>query len=377
MRTRWFWAIAALASAAIAQTGPGPREGKYRAEAASGTASLGGSEMLRIATRAAVTLRGEQRADIAYTIRKRTGAEAREGAGRSGVKTVQRSGWAILEISGDNASELQLRVPRTLRRTVIDSVGEFIQAYDLAGGVEANSRGAHIELDRIGGPVVVHTGGGQVRLASIAGPVQCYSNGGSISARSLGGAAVFNTQGGEITIADVKGAVQASTGGGNIRIERAEQTVHVSTGGGLIDVSASGPVVAQAGNGGIRVRAASTAECQSGMGTIQLQGVSGGVRAATSMGNIVADLVGPKLLRDSVLSTSMGDITVYIPSNFAVTVQAETAAPGGHIVSDFPEIRPKVEVAGGGAQAAGSIHGGGPTLRLAATGGTIYLRRER
>lgn len=371
------WAAVALASAAIAQTGPAPpREGKRRAETESGSASLAGSEMLRIATRAAVTLRGEQRADIAYTVRQRA-ASAREAARRAAVKTAQRGGWAILELNGEGVSELQVRVPRNLRRTVIDSLGEFIQGYDLSGAVEANSRGAHIELDRIDGPVVVHTGGGQVRLESIAGAVQCYSSGGSISARSLGGAAVLNTQGGEISIADVKGAVQASTGGGNIRIERAEQTVHVSTGGGLIDVSASGPVIAQAGTGGIRVRAASTVECRSGMGTIQLHGISGGVRAATSMGNIVADLAGGKAFQDSVLSTSMGDITVYIPSNFAVTVQAETAAPGGRIISDFGEVRPKAEPAGGRTHAEGLIRGGGPVLRLVATGGTIYLRRQR
>ena len=112
-------------------------------------------------------------------------------------------------------------------------------------------------------------------------------------------------------------------------------------------------------------------------GAIQLRAVYGGVSASTRSGSIVAELSG-RPLQDSMLSTGAGDITVLIPSNLAVTVEAMSAYPGKRrIVSDFAEIRPRVGSDGMQSEAAGAINGGGPVLRLAASGGTIYLRREK
>ena len=160
-------------------------------------------------------------------------------------------------------------------------------------------------------------------------------------------------------------------------MERADNGVVASTGGGVIDVIQSGgPVTAEAGNGSIKVRSASDVKCQSGMGTIQLQAVYGGLRAATGSGSIVAELLPGKPLQDSFLSTGMGDITVYLPSNLAVTVQAINSSPGARrIISDFAELRPQIEQAR--SQAQGMINGGGPMLRLTATAGTIYIRRQK
>jgi hypothetical protein len=84
-----------------------------------------------------------------------------------------------------------------------------------------------------------------------------------------------------------------------------------------------------------------------------------------------------KLLEDSVLTTQSGDITVYIPSNVAVTVEAMNASPGSYrIVSEFKEIRPRLSHGNLRTEAQGAINGGGAILRLAAQGGTIYLRRR-
>jgi hypothetical protein len=95
----------------------------------------------------------------------------------------------------------------------------------------------------------------------------------------------------------------------------------------------------------------------------------------------MADLLSSHPISDSMLSTSAGDITVLIPSNLAVTIQAvnETGGSGG-IISDFPQLRSQggSRFPGVGAtMASGSLNGGGPLLRVNVVGGTIYLRRSK
>jgi hypothetical protein len=111
--------------------------------------------------------------------------------------------------------------------------------------------------------------------------------------------------------------------------------------------------------------------------------VAGAVHAAANSGSILAELVSGHSsghsMADSVLSTNAGDITVSIPSNLALTIQAINESGGaGRIVSDFPQVRPQSGVLPGGPLVAeGALNGGGPVLRLNVVGGTIYLRRAK
>ena len=148
---------------------------------------------------------------------------------------------------------------------------------------------------------------------------------------------------------------------------------------GLIDVGqAGGQVAAESGGGSIKVRLAGGVLCEAGSGSIQLVSVFGSLRAATGAGSILAELAGGKPLEDSVLSTGSGDITVFIPSNLAVTIQAISDSPGlQKIISDFPEIQARIQSRAGRAEAQGALNGGGPVLKLAASDGTIYLRRQK
>jgi hypothetical protein len=388
MRTGWLWFVpAVIVAACVAQTdSPVVREGKYWVQTANGSASLAGSELLKVSTRGAVSLQGEARGDLGYVLKKRTKvqdpARARALLNGIAVKTSKRSGGIVLEVSlpsgWETSADLQLRVPRSLRETILESQGESIEASDLDGSLRADSRGGRLQVDRIQGDVTVRTGGGQVRLGKVGGNVLCFSGGGSITADMIGGEAGLNTEGGEINVKVAKGLVRASTRGGNIRIERAGYGVTAEAQAGLIDViRANGPVTAQTGAGAIRIRSAGNVECQVETGPVQLYGVYGGLRVATRAGSILAELAA-KPLQDSSLSTGSGDITVLIPSNLAVTVQAFSAYPGGHrIISDFTEIRPRLSQGEAETEALGAINGGGPLLRLTASGGTIYLRRQR
>ncbi len=80
------------------------------------------------------------------------------------------------------------------------------------------------------------------------------------------------------------------------------------------------------------------------------------------------------------MNTAVGDITVFIPSKVAVSIQA--LSDGGNrtprILSDFPEIRVKSPRSrySGPITAEGSLNGGGPLLRITANSGGVYLRRQ-
>jgi hypothetical protein len=139
-------------------------------------------------------------------------------------------------------------------------------------------------------------------------------------------------------------------------------------------------VVAGNSGGSIQIGAARGVRLEATGGSIRLRGSSGALRAVSDVGSIQAELHGGLRLQDSVLSTGAGDITVYIPSNIAVTIQAlNESSRLGRIVSEFPEIpvRRVVEESNPGTLAEGALNGGGPVLKLTSTGGTIYLRRTR
>jgi hypothetical protein len=378
----------ALVAAGYGQTESAiTREGRSWVQTLTGSVALEGAARLRVSTRGALKLQGEERGDVAYTLKKRVRVSSESGArqelGRMGVKTSRQSGWTTLAAtfpSSNHASaDLWLKVPRKLLEVELDSEGGAVDAFDLDGALRAETGGGLIQIDRVQGELTIRTGGGDVHLGKIGRGVRCSSGGGSITAESIGGEAGFTTGGGEIYLREVQGAVRASTGGGNIRIERAGGAVTAATGGGLIEVAqAGGLVAAETGAGSIRVRLAKGVRCESGSGSIQLQAVFGSLRAATGMGSIIAELVAGKPLEDSVLSTASGDITVVIPSNFMVTIQAISNPPGlQKIISDFPEIQAGVHSHGGRAEAQGALNGGGPLLRLTASDGTIYLRRQK
>jgi hypothetical protein len=106
---------------------------------------------------------------------------------------------------------------------------------------------------------------------------------------------------------------------------RAARVVHDLGEGAVVERRAGGAVRANTGAGSVKVRSAASVDVVSGSGQIQLQSVSGGIQAATAMGGIIVELAG-KQVQDSLLSTQSGDITVYIPSNAAVTVEAVNAS---------------------------------------------------
>lgn len=386
MNTRWLWLVpAVVVTAGPAYADPQfGQEGRQWVDASAG--SLPAGPRVKVFTRGAIGVHGENRNDITFSVKKRTRAPgevaAKVAMERIAVKAYRSGDWAVIYVNVpvelDAGADLQVRIPRNVQELHAESQVGRVEVFDIDGSLLAKTGAGEVHLDRIRGWVKAGTGGGNVRIGRVAGLLKAYSGGGSIFADSVGGDAYLETGGGEVVVREAKGRVQASAGaGGNIRIDHAAGGAALSTGGGIIDVlRAGGAVRANTGAGSVRIRSAASANVVSGSGQIHLHSVSGGMHATTAMGAIIVEL-GGKQLEDSLLATQAGDITVYIPSNVAVTVEAVNASPGGNrIVSEFSEIRSRLASGNMRSEAQGAINGGGAILRLAAQGGTIYLRRR-
>jgi hypothetical protein len=363
------------------------RDGGYWMRTVEGAMQTAGQDRLRVETTGNVSVHGAATEQINYklTVRVRA-ADEREAEAlleRFSVKTGTEGGWAIIKVTPprlvSSGLELTVTAPRALRQVFAETRGGNLEASDWDGDLEARSGGGKISVDRIRGRGELRTAGGPIEVGNVGGALRCLSGGGVIRVQSAGAAAWLETAGGEIYVHQADGPVQASTGGGNIRVERAASTVVARTAGGLIQVEqADGPVTAESSGGAIQVNSANGVRCESGGGAIRLRNVAGAVHAFAKSGSILAELVSGAGMANSILSTNAGDITVLIPSNLALTVEAINESSGsGRIHSDFPQVHTQTAGASGGPiTAAGALNGGGPVLRVNVLGGTIYLRKK-
>jgi DUF4097 and DUF4098 domain-containing protein YvlB len=375
---------------ALAQDAPIRKEGAHWVQVLTGSIPAPADCKLRIENRGPITLQGQPFTDrITYAIKKRvrakSEAEARALLEAATVRVVSRGAARSVVLTQRRplvSAEMQIGTRTDLSLAAVESTGGDIQVYDIAGMVEAETAGGFIRIDRIGKDVSARTGGGEIHLGSVGGTVRCYSGGGNIQVGRAARESWLETAGGDIVVHHSGGPLHTSTAGGNIHVDRAGALVSARTAGGRIEVQqASGIVLADNSGGSIHVGSAPGVRLASAGGSIRLRGSSGALRAATDVGSILAELASGVRLQDSILSTGAGDITVYIPSNLALTVKAlNESGPGGRIVSEFVEIpvrRATAEAARQQVEAEGVLNGGGPVLRLTSASGTIYLKRQR
>lgn len=389
MRSR-VWLLPLTLGVTFAQSDGGPRRiGQEWIQVTSGNMAVPAGGRLKVGACGAVVVRGENRSNVSFSLKKRTRARSARDAARLfqeysiKMKTLGDASYLMVLVADPNlpSPELEVRAPRSLRHLILENQGGSIEAHEFSGDVTADTAGGRIVLDRIGRSASARTGGGDVLLGRIGGSVRCISGGGSISVDSVAGESWLETVGGEIYIREAGGPVRASTAG-NITVDRAARSVTAHSFGGMIEVrQAGGAVMAEASGGSVQVGSAINVHCELGAGPIRLRGVSGSLRASTGLGTILADLMSGAALRDSFLNTGQGDVIVSIPSNIAVRVwaQSDSACRGGKVVSEFDEIRsrPVSSPCAKPVIAEGSLNGGGPLLKVSAAGGTVYLRRQK
>ena len=373
--------LMALVTVAFAGESHLHREGTFWIEVEKGSEQVAAHGNIQISTIGGVSIKGAPGNQLSYSVVKRVKAgnetQARRLLGAYRVRVSRKGEVTYLVVQGGSEmAELEVTAPQASGLVVVKTAGGAVDAVNFAGEIKAETGGGRVNIDQVAGDVSAKTAGGDVTFGKIGGDVRCVSGGGTIRADNIRGEAVFATGGGDIHVQQVDGAVHCSTNGGGIRVVQAGNVVIADTAGGPIDVGyAKGMVTAKNSGGPIQVGSASGARCESANGAIHLTSVGGSLKASTAMGSIIARFQ-TQPVADSFLSTGAGDITVWIPSNLKITLRAQNASYGGprRIVSDFPDIA--VKLAGAATVAEGALNGGGPLVRIAGTGGTIYIRRE-
>jgi len=375
--------IAALATVAYSGEPDLRRDGQFWVVVEKGSEPVAIHGNIRISTVGTVSIRGGAGNELSYEVLKRakarSEAEARRLLSSYRVKLSHQGQWTYLVVQGGSEmADLKLAAPRNAGEVIIETRAGAVDAAQFAGVVKVDSGGGRLSLDQIASDVVAKTAGGDIVLGKIGGNCRCVSGAGTIRAENIHGQAFLETGAGDISVQQVDGPARLSTNGGGIHITQAGNIVIADTAGGVIDVDyAKGMVTANNASGGpIQVGSAWGAKCESGGGGIKLTSAGGSLNASTAVGSIIARFQSQPAT-DSFLSTSAGDITVWIPSNLKITIRAQNASFGGprRIVSDFPDVL--VKAIGFATIAEGALNGGGPLLRIAGTGGMIYIRREQ
>jgi DUF4097 and DUF4098 domain-containing protein YvlB len=375
--------VTALAATAYAGEPGLHRDGPFWVETTKGSEPVPLRGNIRVSTVGAVTIRGGAANDLSYEIVKRVKArneaEAERLLSAYRVKVSHQGQWTYLVVQGGpEMADLKLAAPQNAGEIVIETRAGAVDATQFSGVVKVESGGGRLFLDQMGSDVVAKTAGGDIVLGKISGNCRCVSGAGTIRADSIHGEAFLETGAGDVFVQQVDGPVRCSTNGGGIHIVQAGNLVIADTAGGVIDVGyAKGMVTANNTAGGpIQVHSAMGAKCESAGGGIRLTSAGGSLNASTAVGSIIARFQNQPAA-DSFLSTSAGDITVWIPSNLKITIRAQNASYGGpqRIVSDFPDV--PVKAIGFATIAEGALNGGGPLVRIAGTGGMIYIRREQ
>ena len=182
--------------------------------------------------------------------------------------------------------------------------------------VELRTSGGGINVSNLDGKVNARTSGGGMKFHDIGGPLDAHTSGGSIEARRIEANAKLGTSGGRISVSSISGSAELNTSGGSISADDLRGPLSAKTSGGSISASFT-------------------------------EGISSDTR----------------------LKTSGGSITAKLPSDNSFYLDARTS--GGGVRTEFP-ITLKGEIKRSAAE--GPVNGGGPTLELKTSGGSIAVK---
>lgn len=386
-----------------ARHAPGPRAAE-RAPAAPGvvsrqgniwveevTGSVAAAPRLRVeANVGAIELRGAEQREVVYRVRRRVPASSEENARRifalQPVRAERHGDVLVLTIEPSRgrplSADYQVTVPRGTSLAELETRAGLISARDLDGGIRAETAGGAIDVDNIGGTVRLETIGGAITIGAVKGKVEAETAGGAIKLVSGGGDVRLVSQFGEIEVGRAGGSVRIATAGGGIRIGTVAGDVFAETAGGNITVGEAAKVTVATAAGNIRVdHARALVRAESGAGSIHLGRCAGPVRAETGVGGIQAVIAASRVAwAESLLETAVGDISVLVPRDLAMTIRAAVQMAGGQhrISTDLPLTQRSGQ--GPGLReiyAEGALNGGGAPLRLRTVSGNIEIRSQK
>lgn len=208
----------------------------------------------------------------------------------------------------------QVEVPARMAVTTVSDSGETTVG-GTTGAVSVTTQSARIALTALGGEAVVHTGSGDVTAEGVGGALRVTTSSSSVTASGLAGA------------------------------------LHVRTDSGRVKA-------AFAGTG--------DADVETGSSQIELQNLAGGLVAATNSGRVI---VHGRPGRDWTITTGSSRIDVTLPADAAFTLDAASGS------SSVNTDNMMVEGESTPRRVAGTIDGGGATIRLNSRSGSIHVER--
>jgi len=306
----------------------------------------------------------------------------------SGV-TIYQDGSNIT-IRSDDYSDFEITVPYEYNLNLNTSGGNVEVSNNIAGNVKIRTSGGEIELKDVKGELDVSTAGGNIQCGSIAGDTKLSSSGGNIAVGPVAGECVVSTGGGDVSVENVTKKLTISTGGGNIVCSRIGGDTKITTGGGDVEVKdISGVLNATTGGGNIYgVNINKGGQIVTGGGDISIKKLSGNVEITSGSGNVLAEFVsmGNKV---SQIFSGYGDITVYIPENAKVTIEAMVKYAEGNvwsvdkqeisetIKSEFKSSSEDINKKKGEYKAVYNINGGGVKIYLKTSIGYIEIKKSK
>jgi TonB family protein len=272
---------------------------------------------------------------------------------------------------------IEIHIPRQLNLEVHTGAGN-IAVQDSDGRVRLTSGGGSINAGRVGtlgnqpprdaasqtGKAVMavaarlETQGGEISVGDVAGSLRASTAGGHITTGNIEGDATLRTGGGQIYARRITGNAEFDSGGGNIHLENAGAGVSADTAGGAIVLRQNDvPLIVSANNGNISAWLADNRPKQN--------------RPAADAGKSGAT---------SRLSSTNGDIILYLPRRLTATIDATIEQGSGHQIAADPSLPLKIsyrESADGRRTIhyTGQLNGGGDVVHLKTSSGNIVLRQ--
>ncbi|MDE3056347.1 MAG: DUF4097 family beta strand repeat protein [Bacteroidota bacterium] len=277
------------------------------------------------------------------------------------VRVDFRPRWGF---NGD--ARFDIRMPQEFDADVHTSGGNIDLRGVVKGRVKGTTSGGDVTTGDVEGTVTLRTSGGDVRVGSVSGETDVSTSGGNIRVEKIGKSFKGSTAGGDIQLGDVGGDANVTTAGGDITVGKVSGSATLRTAGGSIELqSASGRVSAKTAGG-----------------DLELRNITGSVEGKTSGGNVTAELT-PSGKGDSELSSSGGDVTLYIDEHARATIEAEIRLRGWwrhsderyDIHSDFKAAeyhkdKDEEEIYG-----KYILNGGGEDISLKTSAGNIEIRK--
>ncbi len=301
----------------------------------------------------------------------------------SGV-TIYQDGNNIT-IKSDNYSDFEITVPSEFNLNLNTSGGDVKVSNNITGDVKIKTSGGEIELEDVKGELVAATAGGNIQCGNITGDTKLSSSGGDVIIGSVQGECVISTGGGNVEVKNVSKSLSVSTGGGNVDCGNIGNDVKVTTGGGNISMNnISGVMSVTTGGGDVSGTSVSKGgSIVTGAGNVNLDNLSGYVKITSGAGDITTQFISLGN-NESSITSGYGNITVYIPENAKVTIEALVKYAEGNpwsfdkseiIKSDFKSSSEDINKKKGEYKAVYNINGGGTKIYLKTSVGYIEIKK--